>query len=247
MVRDVYDVNSMFKRQDVTGALLSSSQQKPAKVPLDLERPNWFVDWDLFFFEGEASGRNLSQVIDLRYAGGLHTLARVPRLDRPGLAQRDLISSCYAGTLSAGALCRELRSRGFDAVVEGFDEWEPRLTKWLQGADFRWSDDGDVARLARDPPLPFFILFEAMCGGGQHLGPIGSIVVAETILGAFKRHPLGVEGAGNTLQSRLAACGRIFFENTPLASSVSITLSQIGEIGSMPELLEYMRRQGCFA
>ena len=246
MVRDIYDVNSIFKQQDVTGALLSSSQQRPAKVPLDLERPNWFVDWDPFFFEGEASGRNLSQVIDLRFAGGLHMVARVPSLDRPGLAQRDLISACYAGTLSARALCSGLRSRGFDAVVEGFDEWEPRLAKWLQAADFRWSDDEDAARLARDPPLPFFILFEAMRSGGQHLGPIGSIVVAEVILGAFRRHPLGVEGAGDTLQRRLAACGRVFFEKTPLGQSVSTTLSQIDEIRCMPHLLAYMHRQGCF-
>jgi hypothetical protein len=85
-----------------------------------------------------------------------------------------------------------------------------------------------------------------MCGGGQHLGPVGSIVVAETILGAFKRNPLGVEGAGDTLQKRLAACGGVFFENTQLGQSVSTTLSQIDEIGCMPELLEYMHRQGCF-
>jgi hypothetical protein len=244
MVRDSYDVNSVSKEQALTGALLSSSQQRPDKLPV---QPNWFVDWDLFFSDGESASRNLSQFIDLRFAGGLYQGdTKVPMLDRPGLVQRDFISSCYAGTLSARGLCRELRSRGFDAWVQDFDEWERQLAGWLRHGVHFPSGDADGARLARDPPLPFFLLFEAMSGGGQHLGPIGSIVVAETILGAFRRNPLGVEGAGNRLQDRLAACGRVFFENTPLGQSVSTTLSQIGEIERMPQLLEYMHRHGCF-
>jgi hypothetical protein len=45
----------------------------------------------------------------------------------------------------------------------------------------------DIETLSNDPPLPFFVLFEAMQQpeGGRHLGPLGSILVAEVIFGAL--------------------------------------------------------------
>jgi hypothetical protein len=45
--------------------------------------------------------------------------------------------------------------------------------------------------LSNDPPLPFFVLFEAMQEPheGRHLGPLGSIIVAEVIFGALALAP----------------------------------------------------------
>src|SRR5262249_59813687 len=46
----------------------------------------------------------------------------------------------------------------------------------------------DIETLSNDPPLPFFVLFEAMQqpeARGLHLGPLGSIIVAEVIFGAL--------------------------------------------------------------
>src|SRR5262249_60398202 len=46
----------------------------------------------------------------------------------------------------------------------------------------------EIEPLSNDPPLPFFVLFEAMQqhgARGLHLGPLGSIIVAEVIFGAL--------------------------------------------------------------
>ena len=48
-------------------------------------------------------------------------------------------------------------------------------------------------RLPNDPPLPFFILFEAMQqpqDEGLCLGPLGSIIVSEVIFGALANNEL---------------------------------------------------------
>jgi hypothetical protein len=61
--------------------------------------------------------------------------------------------------------------------------------------------DGDVDRLVDDPPLPFFVLFEAeQAAHGATPGPIGSIIVAETVYGALRTNVHGFEGLGPTLR-----------------------------------------------
>ena len=50
----------------------------------------------------------------------------------------------------------------------------------------------DIETLSNDPPLPFFILFEAMQqphAEGLRLGPLGSIIVSEVIFGALAGDP----------------------------------------------------------
>ena len=121
--------------------------------------------------------------------------------------------------------------------------------------------DLDIERIVVDPPLPFFVLFEAArigrpdeVDGGQTLGPLGSVIVAETILGAMKAHPLGIEG--DTLQARIKTCAEAIFNMRdpqqpdapqPLQEPVVDALAAIDEISTMPELLDYMERRGLFA
>jgi len=250
MVRGAYSVNSQFGLQDVTGALLLSSEQRPDFLPV---KPNWFVDWDRFFVAKAADGagtavqRNLSKVIGPHYVQDLvQGSVRVSGMDAAGLAHRDLLSACYAGTLSVSALCKELRAKGFEREVEDFGAWRSRLDSWLPRLNLFPAGDDDRKRIVEDPPLPFFVLFEAQHHGGQHLGPLGSIIVAEAILGAFRRYPLGVEQGGSTLRQRISRCGETFFDESSAEVSVSEWLAQIDEIESMSQLLEYMRRQGCF-
>ena len=63
----------------------------------------------------------------------------------------------------------------------------------------------DIETLSNDPPLPFFILFEAMQqpqAEGLHLGPLGSIIVSEVIFGALADDPrLGRTGAASLAEA----------------------------------------------
>jgi hypothetical protein len=120
--------------------------------------------------------------------------------------------------------------------------------------------DQDLDRIVADPPLPFFVLFEAArigrpdeAQGGRTLGPLGSVIVAETIFGAMEAHPLGIEG--DSLKACIKTCGAALFNmpdpqqpDAPQAvrDAVVDALSEIGEIETMPKLLEYMERQRVF-
>ena len=131
-------------------ALLRTSHRSPGSpfhLPL---RPDWLVDWARFFGPENSPTANFSMLIGphyptvLRdptgefarffYAGQRHAMSSRMRqgaaIDAAGLAHRDLLSACYAGTLSVPALCRKLRNQRFE-MVEEFDVWGLRLAGWL--------------------------------------------------------------------------------------------------------------------
>ena len=69
------------------------------------------------------------------------------------------------------------------------------IRTWLEkacvaGQEF---DDGELNALSQDPPLPFFLMFEAMSdptSNGERLGPLGSVIVAAVIFGILNSDPL---------------------------------------------------------
>jgi hypothetical protein len=167
---------------------------------------------------------------------------------------RDLVSAAFAGVLSVPALIEAARRKGFETVEE-FSAWQERIRIWLKATPVAQQiGEEDIERLASDPPLPFFVLFEADHSGGEALGPLGSVIVAETIFGTLRANP--IEADGDTLKARIETCGRVLFdvpeEQQPQATqliqaAIASALSEIDEIETMPQLLDYMRRAGIFA
>ena len=115
-----------------------------------------------------------------------------------GLAYRDLISSALVNMWSVAALIEEIKRVkpefiALSRLLSDADYRAERLKGWLASKDEdqynRLQDPADVASIAQDPPLPFFILFEAAddpeCRG-MRLGVLGSILVAEVVLGALE-------------------------------------------------------------
>jgi hypothetical protein len=256
LVRDKYRVNNDSQAELPTSAALNlSSQRFPDKLPVER---SWFVDWAYFFEIKEtliepnrarAIGPSFGDII-----ADQNQFMRSTLLKAGGLPNRDLVSAAYAGMLSVPTLCRNARDRGFDKV-EDFSAWRPRLQAWLTSTDFLQPDDERTRQIADDPPLPFFVLFEAArigrsdeADGGQRLGPLGSVIVAEAIFGAMRRHRLGVEGPNSTLKQRIEKCASLLLDFLPEArDTLAQALSQIDEIETMPQLLRYMKRQGLFA
>jgi hypothetical protein len=241
MVRPSYMTNTEHDRT-TDFALQLSSQQLPGKLPVTAD---WFVDWARFFSTtpdrpGEPHvQRNFSKVIGPHYAGFLERGKNIPG----GLALRDLLSASYAGLLSVAALSARMRCEGFP--VDEYDKWREPLRAWLLQKDSPFGPDGaDPQRVIDDPPLPFFVLFEAShANGGRRLGPIGSIVVAETVLGAMRRNPLGIEERGAPQKNPIVNCGRLFFGKDD-GDRVSSSLSGVARVATMPQLLGYMRGKG---
>src|SRR5204863_2924815 len=126
--------------------------------------------------KADAVGGNFRRRIAPGYAAPLDTLehfaAKIPSLDTSGLIDRDLLSSCYAGLLSVRALSTKLAAVFGEDKVRPFDEWRVEIRDCLRQARDRLQPTGvEVPALAGplepfadDPPLPFFVLFEAQFG-----------------------------------------------------------------------------------
>jgi hypothetical protein len=92
----------------------------------------------------------------------------------------------------------------------------------------------DIETISNDPPLPFFVLFEAMQqpqAEGLHLGPLGSIIVAEVVFGAIERarHVSG-HGSGPLAAQLANISGNHYATNA---------FSEIPDINCMAQLAEF--------
>jgi hypothetical protein len=248
IVRDSYRVRDE-KALDTVLALDFSSARLPGKLPVP-ER--WFVDWARFFETAKPAdanfGRNYSLRIGPHYAGAFRNpIAFPPKTpsDAEGLANRDLVSASYAGLLSVPALSSKMQTIFGVQVVRPYDQWREPLRQWLtndgnSGVQF---EKEDIDRLVDDPPLPFFVLFEAQqAAQGMTLGPIGSIIVAETMYGALRRDTHGFENSRSTLQECIADCASTLFPDR--AHHARAAVASIAEIASMPALLEHLAGAG---
>jgi hypothetical protein len=198
------------------------------------------VQWSRFF-EIKGSRPNLSRRIGPYLSDALgndQVFYAFDATDRVGLLYRDLLGAALAGMWSVDALIAEIARRRPDFVaasrlladrayrVAALQEW---LTAVPTYGDLRRED---VETLSNDPPLPFFILFEAMQqpAAGLHLGPLGSIIAAEVIFAALEgaRISLGL-GAG-PLAAQLARLSSSYY-----AANI---FSEIPDIASMAQLVE---------
>jgi len=250
MVRSAYQVNN-DDEIPTKFALRLSSQGTPQFVPVTEQ---WGIEWARFFDLGEKQP-NHSRRIGPAYSGALDDDSRFPALgddDATGLASRDLISACYAGCWSVPVLFAKLKDGPLRDLVPDFRVWQDPISAWLQegeSGNAEALEPGDVNDLVCDPPLPFFVLFEAArsdsglmpvaAGGGRHLGPLGSIIVAETMFGALRNHPVAFEDAGPDLRGRLEAVGTQLLGN-------GAVLTQLADIKTMSDLVRFMKTSGAF-
>jgi hypothetical protein len=262
LVRSNYTINS-DTTQGIERAVLRTSQRSLGEGPLDAD---WLVDWARFFLPAASGtpasqpdgGINFAHEIGPQYASSLGQLSVIFSKDPAegqGLAYRDLRSAAYAGLWSVPALCNELRQQGLQDIVPDYGEWKPKIAEWLRRAfldPFMAFPDAAVEAIANDPPLPFFVLYEAANSAahgevpGHRLGAVGSILIAETIYGALLRHPIAFESAPTLTQRIRDCCGALLGDPFALLRAPGGTERDL-EIGDMPKLLQFMADNGAFA
>ena len=203
-------------------------------------RPGWC--------NGRASSRstdqqpNFSRRIGPYLSDGLGNDQIFPAFDeteRVGLLYRDLLGAGLAGMWSVDALIAEIGNRRpqFIAMSRLLADRAYRVDQLrdMAGSPRRpmaRCTTEDIETLSNDPPLPFFVLFEAMQqpqAEGLRLGPLGSIIVSEVIFGALASDP--------RVSRRRLACrttGRISREFYP-----ANVFQDIPEISSMAQLVEF--------
>lgn len=234
MVRPEYQINDL-SLHDLNITLEKSSVNDPANMPLD---ETWMVQWSRFF-EINGSTPNFSRRIGPHLSDGLGNDRIFPAFDetaRVGLLYRDLLGAGLAGMWSVDALVAEIGNRRPQLLAASRlltdRAWRvDQLREWLAaGQAYGALTDRDIDTLSNDPPLPFFILFEAMHQmQGLKLGLLGSVIVSETIFGALAGDPQSA--GGGSLADQLDLVSREFY--------LANVLQEIPEISSMAELVEF--------
>lgn len=239
MVRPEYQIND-YSNHDLNNTLEKNSVNDPANMPLD---DTWIVRWPRFF-EINGSRPNFSRRIGPYLSDGLGNDQIFPAFDetdRVGLLYRDLFGAAIAGMWSVDALIAEIALRRPQLInasrLLADRGWRvDQLRGWLNSSSvYGGLTAGDVETLANDPPLPFFILFEAMHqSDGLGLGTLGSIIVAEVMFGALHSAEFG-EGAGSLAET---------LANLAVDHYPTNIFADLPEIERMDQLVEFIAELG---
>jgi hypothetical protein len=241
MVRPEYQIND-YSNHDLNNTLEKNSVNDPANMPLD---DTWIVRWSRFF-EINGSRPNFSRRIGPYLSDGLGNDQIFPAFDetdRVGLLYRDLFGAAIAGMWSVDALIAEIALRRPHFINESRlladRTWRAaQLRAWLASSPvYGGLSADDIETLSNDPPLPFFILFEAMQqSDGLRLGTLGSIIVAEVMFGALHSEAGSFANTTGSLDEILA--------NLAVDHYPTNIFADVPEIERMDQLVEFIAELG---
>ncbi|MBL6453920.1 hypothetical protein JMJ55_01210 [Belnapia sp. T6] len=209
MPRDRYQIGG-FTDATLADLLRQSSTRSPNAMPLTAK---WILRWSQFFPLPGQPAPNLSMRLGPQHSAmllGDGLFDPIEEGDPAGLAFRDLMSAGLCGLRSVASLASrvvqaapQLAARS--PMLRDRAAREAALADWLgRDAETSLLTPADVAALAANPPLPFYVLFEAEReADGRHLGILGSLLLAETVHGALARERLASEVAGESLAQAL--------------------------------------------
>jgi hypothetical protein len=233
MVRPVYQANSQQKF-DVSQVLGGPVVGDPVRDPLP---SNWIVEWQRFFDFANGVKPNYSlklavhQQLPLNFLGQFQPVA--PNSPQR-LLMRDWLSAANARMIKLDALIAEVKRRKdyADLAPLGTDE----VSKWLADlvqnslgtAKAKQTVKDAIPQLITDLPLPLYILLEAdQKAAGAKLGPLGSVIVGETIFRCLSE-------AGHQLQPAAKAASKALDKDW----------DKIAAVDSMPKLVELAQDWG---
>ena len=244
MVRHRYLFNELnaagFSLPEV---LKQNSDKLPHQMPFDR---TWIARWS-YFFEMNNTRPNLSRRIGPEFSGGFIdpvVLDDVDEVeDRAGLAYRDLLVGGFLNLWSVPALIEVVKKRQSSLFKKSKlfsgPDYKIELKQYLESRrDAAKFEDADIESLVKEPPLAFFVLWEAAADPGTRglkLGLLGSIIVAEVIFGAMMRDPMPGEGRFPTLKENLEALSLHTFEKN--------YFEEVDEISSMDQLIKFVARR----
>ena len=238
MVRPEYVINDL-STHDLNKTLEKTSANDPVNMPLDA---TWIIRWSRFF-EIKGSRPNFSRRIGPYLSDGLGNDQIFPAVDqtnRVGLLYRDLLGAALAGLWSVNALVAEIAVRrpqliGSSRLLADRPYRVGQLRQWLASETaYGGLNSEDIETIANDPPLPFFILFEAMQqprSEGLCLGPLGSIIVSEVIFRALADNELPAGRGASSLTEALAELSTEYYPTN--------VFKEVPEIERMDQLVEF--------
>ncbi|SEJ83390.1 Animal haem peroxidase [Sphingomonas sp. OV641] len=160
---------------------------------------NWVIEWDRFVRTDPTKPMHAARRIDTHLAPPLADMNNEPTGVFKHLAKRNLRRG-YRLSIPTAQACIASLAAGTHPGLTPLSRTE--LTSGDAGAAL------DAAGLADATPLWFYVLKEAeVRANGQHLGPLGSVLVAETLVGLVANDPTSFwrGGAGGSRWSPDAA------------------------------------------
>ena len=178
MVRDSYDFNLNFNPADL-GLLFTFTALSGQLGDFDTLPDNWIIQWERFIAPG--GGGNKARKFDTKLAGGLFHLQTVSGeeeqpADAANLAVRNLLRGYGLRMPTGQALAARLGLPALTAAQLEAAAASERQAHVLKTSGF----------LERTP-LWYYLLAEAKHHGGVRLGPVGSTLVAEVLVGLVRR------------------------------------------------------------
>ena len=256
MLRNHYQLNDRGEGFPLSEILLENSVNRAAKMPLP---ENWAAAWSFFFdIAGQKPPANMSVQLGPHYHSLLATDQLFPPIDdvqvsgtkKGGLAYRDMLSAALAGLWSVPSLIKRLSGDG-SPRAKLFEAWpladqagrEKALQDWMLEHQYSPYEMTVAERetLAKDPPLPFFLMFEALEDGkGARFGLLGSIIVAETIFGVLSKDPLTPGHGFVPLDKALEALGREVFDEPwlpayPQLDSMGAVIAFVADVNKLQD------------
>ena len=216
--------------------MLATSGGRPWRMPLD---ETWMAQWSRFFEIGRQRP-NLSRRIGPSFSGGLFSgevFGPIDETESVGLAYRDLLSSAFIPQWSVPALAAEIRAQRpalaeLSPLLWDDRERERQIGDWLGRHRLaNGLNDEDIGYLASDPPLAFYVLFEAAREmEGRRLGVLGSLILAETLYRAL--------GVGQVqAPCAFADLARVVLGRPEVAPAIEAC---VPDIGTMAALIDYV-------
>ncbi len=229
MVLDDYKVNDTLSTEAGVGsatghlrlsdALRSSSARFLKFVPI---KATWLISWSKFFKVKDPANPQSSRRISPFMAGALRKseLGFFPNVNGngTGLIFRDLLRSTNTGLRSVKSIMTSLETLLEPVDGEIFEEYrrqfdshwtETVLGAWLNAEDDIEFSTEEISQLLNDPPLFFYLLFEAYkFEDGFKWGFMSSVIVAEVIFSAKNQTKIFIED-----DPEVNELAQIIFEN----------------------------------
>ncbi len=134
-------------------------------------RPRTYVDWRYMFeFDGERAPQ-YARRIDTRLPAALMNLPARVAANPSSLAQRNLLRGRVFRLPSGQSVARRMAA---DGVIDVGEVLEP--------------DEATRRSGMKDTPLWYYVLQEAGESGGDRLGPVGSRIVGEVLVGLIEHY-----------------------------------------------------------
>jgi hypothetical protein len=197
MVRSRYDFNLNFP-QATLGELFTFTALSGGLGDFDTLPEIWIIEWERFVDAGGPFNR--TRGIDTKLVEPLFELPDIQGVPQQGNAGRLAVRNLLRGYLlrlpTGQAVARSLGQRL--QGVRDIPVLSPQQIKDAAASEEQVGVLRDAEFLDRTP-LWYYVLAEAEAlGEGQRLGPVGSTIVAEVLVGLIRRSPNSVLNTDNS-------------------------------------------------